>query len=85
MLYCATGSSIASGVTLRAVDAPSGRILWKIQAHALGPIAHSKYFNTVQLGFSKRWIRVTGYEAGGCYIELIEPKQGKSVSSSIFR
>lgn len=85
VVYCATWSAIATGATLRAVSAGSGKTLWERRVHGLGPIGHSQYYNSVQLSVWKGQVVVTGAEAGGRYVELIKAGAGNTISSQIFR
>ena len=70
--YCAA----SSGAELVAVDPDSGSPVRTIAVHALGPIAHSEYFNEVELDERHGHLVVRGREAAGRYIEVIDPQTG---------
>lgn len=80
-VFIAHYSVIASGVTIHAVDLNSGQERWQTRAQGPGPIAHSKYANHVELAMVRGYLTVFGRESAGRYIELLDPKSGKLVST----
>ncbi|MEM9453283.1 MAG: hypothetical protein AAGF11_03835 [Myxococcota bacterium] len=70
--YCAA----SSGAELVAVDPDTGARVRTIAVHTLGPIAHSEYFNEVELDERHGHLVVYGREAAGRYIEVIDPQTG---------
>lgn len=78
--YCA----ISSGTDLTVVDAQSGEIVRTVAVRALGPIAHSEYFNEVELDEHHGHVVVRGREAAGRYIEVIDPATGLARVSAVF-
>ena len=54
-----------------------------MQLNGIGPMSHSKYSNTVFLGWWNDYLVVYGVEWGGKYIEIIEPKSGEIVGNKI--
>ena len=86
-LYAALYSDMAAGCRVLALDAASGDLLWDTPLKGLGPIHHSKYRNRVQLRFIHHWnvpeggrLVIFGQEAGGKYIEVLEPDSGRQLS-----
>ena len=82
-LYSARHSDIATGCTLHAIDALTGRERWSVSLVGLGPIGHSKYFNVVQLRVINARPVVFGWEAAGRYVETRDPVTGGMVAHRI--
>lgn len=80
-IYC----PFSSGVELLAIDLDSGRRTQDARVRGLGPIAHSEYFNEVQLDELHGHVLVRGREAAGRYIEVIDPATGVSRVVLTFR
>jgi hypothetical protein len=80
-LYYADYSIQRTGGAIVAVDLTTGKILWREQLQALGPIEHSKYFNRINLRADADSVRVTGNESAGRYIEVKETATGRTVAS----
>jgi hypothetical protein len=78
-LYAAMYSDIATGAEVAALDAASGKIVWRTRLQGLGPLHHSKYHNRVQLRFAGGWLAVFGDESAGKYIEVLDPANGSTV------
>ncbi|MCH9684842.1 MAG: PQQ-binding-like beta-propeller repeat protein [Deltaproteobacteria bacterium] len=79
--YCA----VASGVELLSVDPDAGEITGSARVRGLGSIAHSEYFNEVELGERHGHVVVRGREAAGRYIEVIDPSTGQARINLTFR
>jgi len=79
-LYEARFGNISSGCTLHAFDAHTGRERWAVSLTGLGPIAHSKYFNLVQVRVIGGRPVVFGWEAAGKYIEERDATSGAMIS-----
>ena len=77
ILYIAEYHPLATGCEVVAVDFKSGKQLWKTRLHGIGPIAHSKYSNLVNIETDGRIIIIAGNEASGHYIEHLDIKTGK--------
>jgi len=76
-LYVAQYSPYSSGCTLIALDPGTGATRWRVEAKALGPVAHSKTQNEVQLRLMDGQLVLFGSEAFGRYVEQRSPKNGK--------
>lgn len=78
-VFVAFYNRIAAGCQLAAFDAASGRPLWSVRLDGIGPIAHSKYSNRVQLRMVGGHPTVFGSEAKR-YIEQRDAATGALVS-----
>lgn len=65
--------TMASGCALVAYDLESGAVLRRAGLYGVGPITHSAYFNRVQARMDHGRLVVHGWEAGGRYIEVVDP------------
>ncbi len=81
-LYVAEHGRISSGATLSSFELASGAKLWTLPVHGLGPIAHSKYANRVEVATFRGAIVVFGNESSGRYIELFTP-EGRMLSTRL--
>jgi len=84
-LWVVRWCSIATGAELVGVDAGSGDVRVHRPLRALPNIGHSEYLAAVQLREVEGWIVVFGNEAGGKYLEAIDPASGATVVSRTFR
>ena len=79
-LYVARFSDIASGCGVTAYEAASGEILWTTRLQGVGPIGHSEYLNKVELRvLDGRRLAAFGWESAGCYIEVLDREDGRTV------
>ncbi len=77
LVVVATFSVISSGATLDAYARTTGELLWHQQLYGLGPVAHSKYHNDLSLRFEGTNIVVSGAEAAGNYVEVLDAATGR--------
>jgi len=80
-IFVATYNRIAAGCRLSAFDM-AGKPLWSVHLDGIGPIAHSKYWNRVQLRIVGGDPTVFGSEAKR-YIEERDAATGKLVSHQL--
>ena len=79
-LYVARFSDIATGCGVTAYDAATGGILWTTRLEGVGPIGHSEYLNKVELRvLDGRWLAAFGWESAGCYIEVLDREDGRTI------
>ncbi len=79
--FCA----IASGTEIEAYDLAAGTFLWRTRLYGVGPVAHSEYFNDVELrvatvgtaAASPPRLIVSGFEAAGKYLEVLDLASGQ--------
>lgn len=76
-LFVADYPAISSGARLAAYELETGTILWSRDARAIGPQAHSEYFNVVQLRVIDGTLIAYGDEAHGAYVESMDPATGE--------
>jgi len=81
-VYLATYNRIATGCTLAAYAASDGKLLWTVSLEGAGPVAHSKYFNRVQLGLVAGKPVVFGSEGAARYVEVRDPASGKLIENT---
>ena len=82
VLYVARFSDIATGCQVTAYDAASGTVRWGTRLQGIGPIGHSEYLNKVEMKvLDARWLAVFGWESGGCYVEVLDRGDGRTVSN----
>ena len=79
VLYYADFGPISSGCEVVAFDLKAKKRLWKARLKGLGPIAHFRYRNDVNLDLERYAVRVRGKESQGRYIEYVDLKSGKTV------
>jgi len=84
-LWVASYCPFSSGVQLFAFDPDTGSRMVTANVRGLGPIAHSEYFNEVELDELDGHVIVRGREAAGRYIEVVNPATGVSRVSLVFR
>jgi outer membrane protein assembly factor BamB len=75
-VYVATYCAIATGTTLTAYAAATGRELWRTPLFGDGPVSHSKYSNDVSLRREGEHVVVSGWESAGKYVEVVDAKNG---------
>jgi hypothetical protein len=85
MLYYADYSPGSSGCALVAVDLKTGKQMWKSGLQGLGPIAHTRYRNSVTLEPTDDALLVHGQESAGNYVEYVDKKSGKTVGHKVFK
>jgi hypothetical protein len=69
-------SAIASGAEAYALEAKSGKVLWRRGVSGLGPVSHSKYHNRVITLVDKDLLVVQGIESHGAYICTLDVARG---------
>jgi hypothetical protein len=75
-LFVADYPAISSGARFAAYELETGTMLWTRDAVAIGPQAHSEYFNVVQLRLIENMLVAYGDEAHGAYVEAMDPGSG---------
>jgi hypothetical protein len=89
-LYVAGFSPIATGCKVTAYDLTTGKKAWEKELDGIGPVDHSKYRNRVAMGVEKHptathsALVVTGSEAYGRYIEVLDLGTGKQLAHKRF-
>jgi hypothetical protein len=81
-VYVASYNRISAGSRLAAYRAKDGAALWTVSLVGPGPVAHSKYYNRVQLAILDGKPVAFGSEAAARYIEVRDPDSGKLVSNT---
>jgi outer membrane protein assembly factor BamB len=84
VVFLAHGSAIATGATLYAIDPGDGTIRWQRRLRGAGPVAHSEYFNALQVGVEGDAIVVYGNESAGRYLEVVGPDTGRVLASKLW-
>jgi hypothetical protein len=84
VLYYADFRPITSGCAVVAYDLKAKKQLWKARLKGLGPIAHSRYSNAVNLDLEKQAVCVRGNESAGRYIEYVDLRTGKTVGHKVY-
>lgn len=75
--YCA----ISSGAVVTAFDGERGRVLWTTRLEALGDVAHSEYYNDLDVRAEDGKVIVSGWEAYGKYVEVLDAKTGEDLGN----
>ncbi len=70
---------MSSGCEVVAVDLTSGAERWSVVLQGLGMIAHSKYWNQVNLYVGDGEIVICGNESAGRYVEILDATDGAQV------
>ncbi len=83
-LYVVAYCSISTGATLHAINASKGRRKWSKHLVGIGPVGHSKYFNSVQVELRRGLIVIYGNEASGKYVEARDPANGQLIANRSF-
>lgn len=84
-LYYVAHGEIASGAQVVAVDLRTGKQRWSTQLRGLGPVSHSQYRNQVWFVIEAGAIEVQSVEANGKYMELVDPKTGKTLATRLVK
>jgi hypothetical protein len=79
-VFVAFYRQITSGCQLAGFDGASGKRLWSVWLEGVGPVAHSAYFNRVQMRLIGGHPTVFGLEARARYIEQRDAANGALVS-----
>ncbi len=74
-----------AGCDVIAYDLKQGKTLWTTHLWGRGSVSHSQYSNRVDLRVDDRHVIVFGNESAGRYIELLDPKTGKTVGQRLLR
>ena len=77
-LYIADYHFNSSGCEVVAINLKTGKQLWKSSLHGIGPIDHFEYLNFVNIETDGQRILVSGNEAGGRYVELLDIMTGET-------
>ncbi|MCE9562951.1 MAG: hypothetical protein K8U57_12985 [Planctomycetes bacterium] len=90
-LYFADFSSIANGCKLITFDLATGKKVRDQALDGIGAVAHTKYRNRVVMSVEKHptvkdslALVVTGWEAAGAYIEVLDLATGKQLAHKKF-
>ncbi len=78
-LYIGLFSGNSTGCKIIALDVAFGQIIWERQLNGLGSVGHSRYSNRVQMQLIDEKLVVFGWESGGKYIEILDPKDGNLI------
>jgi hypothetical protein len=79
VLVVAEHGPISSGCALAAHDLVTGKLLWRRHLIGIGPTAHSKYRNRVNLEIVDGFVVARGEESHGNYVEVLEVETGVRV------
>jgi outer membrane protein assembly factor BamB len=80
-VYVAQLCGIATGTTVTAFDASTGRQEWRDDLYGVGPVSHSKYSNEVSLRVEGGHVVVSGWESAGKYVEVIDARSGADLGN----
>ena len=76
----------SSGCAVLAFDLKTQKQLWKTTLKGLGPIAHFRYANSVNLEIiNNNAVRIFGNESAGQYLEIVDLKTGKTVGHQKYK
>ncbi len=76
----------STGCAVVAYDLKNKKQLWKTSLKGLGPIAHFRYSNSVNLEIvNNDAIRVFGNESAGQYLEIVDLKTGMTVGHRTYK
>lgn len=76
----------SSGCQVVAVDLTTGKQLWKTALKGLGPIAHTRYRNHVNIALDDaETLRIFGRESAGGYVEFVDRMSGKTVGNHRYK
>lgn len=84
VLYLAVFYPLATGCSVRALDLRTGKERWKSELQGLGQVGHSKYRNQVAIDADGVAVVVRGKESYGRYIEVLDPRTGRTVGHKVF-
>jgi hypothetical protein len=84
-LYYADFHPHSTGCAVVAYDLKARRLRWTTQLRGIGPVSHSKYFNTVRLErVNDEVLAVYGKESFGRYVEFVDLRTGRIVGHKVF-
>lgn len=78
-LYRSAHHSGTSGSAFVATDLTTGIELWRTRLRGIGPVEHSAYCNRLAVHLADGGLWVFGHESQGGYIEILDPKTGKTI------
>lgn len=84
VLYWADFQPSGNGCELVAYDLGARMQLWRTRLWGIGQRQHSQYRNLINLRLGGEYLTVYGNESGGRYIELVDPKSGRTVGHKTF-
>ena len=90
-LYVTDYDIIATGCTVAAYNLATGKKAWAKELEGIGPVNHSKYRNYVAMAVERHpkvkdafALVVTGWEAHGAYVEVIDLLTGEKLANKKF-
>lgn len=83
VLYRTDFSPTSTGCDAIAYDLKQGQTIWTTHLWGVRVDAHSMYSNRVRLDVDDLYVIVFGNESAGRYIELLDPKTGKTVGQRL--
>ncbi len=84
-IFFAHASGISTGAWLYAIRPSDGAILWEKRLLGIGLVAHSEYWNMLQIAVVDDAVVVYGNEASGRYVEVVDPKSGDTIVNKAWR
>jgi len=82
LLIVAHFHRIATGSSLTAIELTTGAIKWQADVQQL-QVAHSKYWNDVELSRAGNVLTLHGVEAAGCYVQTFDLTTGRRLSAKL--
>jgi hypothetical protein len=82
LLIVAHFHRIATGSSLTALELATGAIKWQADVQQL-QVAHSKYWNDVELTRAGNILTLHGVEAAGCYVQTFDLMTGRRLSAKL--
>jgi len=79
IVFVAEFNPISDGCSVTAYDLAKPGKVWHTTLDAVGPVAHSKYRNQVQMEVMKGVLVVRGWESHGRYIECLSTATGRQL------
>ena len=74
---------MASGATATAYERATGRERWRTGLHGIGRVSHSGYLNDVRVRVAGDRVVVTGWEASGRYVEVVDLASGRILGTRL--
>ena len=84
-IFFAHCSGISTGAWLYAIRPSDGAILWEKRLIGIGSVAHSEYWNMLQIAIEHEAVVVYGNEAYGRYLEVVDGKTGDTVVNKAWK
>jgi hypothetical protein len=84
-LYRVDYPLVSFGGKASAYSLSDGKLLWKTELKAIGPVRHFGYSNEIFIHLQGGSLEVVGHESAGDYVEMLDCKTGNMISNRVYK